>query len=123
MFYYKLSYARGGMLQRALAKVRAQIQHSTDVALVNNTKLLTVALPVEDAEFVFDAMTKALESPRVKLRKRADVDELIEAYDQAVLELYADEETGWNENNCRAVYRRRIRRLREVIRRRLAQAA
>lgn len=46
-------------------------------------------------------------------------DELLYAYDRAVLDLYAEEECGWNENNRRPAMHRRIRRLREVIMRRL----
>lgn len=52
----------------------------------------------------------------------ANAADLLDAYDAAVNDLVADEETGWDKDGCRAVYKRRIRRLRSLILRALTSA-
>lgn len=47
-------------------------------------------------------------------------DDLLSAYEDALSDLEGDLSVGWNEDNCRAVYERRIRRLRAVLLRRLS---
>lgn len=49
----------------------------------------------------------------------SDAEDLLSAYDSAVSDLRSDEETGWNEGNCRPAMERRIRRLRTLVLRRL----
>lgn len=51
--------------------------------------------------------------------RKTPTDVLLYAYDDAVRDLSGDEECGSNHNNCRAAYRRRIRRIRAIIERRL----
>lgn len=61
-----------------------------------------------------DALAAASVSERAR--------EWFDAYDNAVSDLFADEETGWNEGNRRHWMRRRIDRLRSILIAALEQA-
>lgn len=69
------------------------------------------------------ALTKTKQQGPGEALSHEDADRLMIAYDNAVGDLYADEETGWNQDNCRHWMRRRIARLRALVLRKLTATA